>query len=254
MTQNTQAIINNAPVLESVNVDMPAADCKSWFMRWSDTDYLAVKESAVATLSEEEYNIGLQKADNNQALQYWCSRLAVRFSLSQYVDFKCAPSDWELVKLPSGKLALGASDVAENIDFSLTHVEGMAVVTIATGSVVGVDLERTDRRFKTATIMNGTTFSKSEVKLLCMTSARKRSELALKFWTLKEACSKTIGLGLQMAFSDLQFQVSGKGDCVVQKIVSPKPLQDWKVSQQLFQKDYFLSIAIASPLEASTAM
>lgn len=254
MISTAQTLANNTPKLEAVDVDMPVAECKSWFMRWSEADYDEVKESARQILSEEEYNHGLQKSDNTQALQQWCSRLAVRYSLSHYVNFSCAPKDWHLVKLSTGKLVLGASSQsASDIDFSLTHVEGMAVCTIARGAAVGVDLERTDRRFKTATIMNGTTFSESEVKLLCMTSARKRSELALKFWTLKEACSKTIGLGLQMAFSDLQFQVSGQGECQVQKITSPTPLRDWKVSQQVFEDDYFLSVAVASPVQESMA-
>lgn len=84
-------------------------------------------------------------------------------------------------------------------DFNLSHTDGLVVCAFANDGVVGVDCERIDRRTDPLALTDHF-FAPREQALL-----KVAADPALAFtrlWTLKEAASKAVGLGLSLPLDD----------------------------------------------------
>lgn len=235
------------PSLKQIEVDMPSSECKSWYIRWLPSDYQFLMRTCHGILGNEEFCEGLRKIDEEQTLQYWCSRLALRLSLTRYTDFAISPESWNIVKMSSGKLVVKNSLIKDNhIDVSISHSYGVVVCAVSRETSVGIDIEAANRKINPA-LINKTIFSAVELKHLRSKTAKERNSLALKLWTLKEACAKATGLGMRMNFSDMDLLGAETGQFKLQGVLnSVDPLQNWRLKQHVFQRHYILSIATAT--------
>jgi len=66
--------------------------------------------------------------------------------------------------------------------------------------------------------------------------------VALQLWNLKEACSKALGRGLAMDFSDIRFSVPQSGSPVLESIELRPDVKRWGLLQQNFLEKYILAV------------
>jgi len=225
---------------------MPNEQCKGWFIRWTDAEWADVIPAAYATLSKEEFAKGIQLGSNEPALRYFCSRLAVRHSLSRYVNNQVLPQHWLLVENAYGKLAL-AGEMSAQLDFSVTHTHRLVVCAVTDKSVVGIDVEPKTKILKSP-LTKTEIFSKSELTELHLTKGDERKEMALKMWTMKEACAKaTNDGGLRVDPNRINVRLSDDGGIKVRNTMNAgtQPTA-WQANQHIFLNQYFLSIAAAT--------
>lgn len=241
------------------NADIPAIhlatearheNCKYWYMNWDSSCFKSILLCAYNTLSKAEFNEGLQMSNETLTLQYWCSRLTLRHAISSYTKFHCAPNEWKFYKMPTGKLVLD-HPIADQykLDLSIAHVPGMTACAVTDNSAVGIDIEPLAREFK-ATLITRDLFSEAEIRMLRSTSAVQSNSLALKLWTLKEACSKTAGLGLKMDYSKIGFRLSSSGEFKLHSDNIATHLNRWKVTQHIVQDKHIVSIATAQKTQS----
>lgn len=86
------------------------------------------------------------------------------------------------------------------IDFNLSHTEGMSVIAVRLGNV-GVDIERV-RDDIDATAVARRVFSKRECSTIAENIAASRTPF-FEYWTIKEAYAKAIGLGVRIEFRNI---------------------------------------------------
>jgi len=93
----------------------------------------------------------------------------------------------------------------QNLDFNLSHTEGMAIFGFTRGHRIGVDIERLRSDFRADEIAERF-FSPSERVALREVSEERRREFFFRIWTRKEAFIKALGEGLSHPLH--QFDVS----------------------------------------------
>lgn len=234
--------IMSFPYLKNADIEMPDADSKCWYMDSNLVEDHVIEECAQAHLSPDEIATGLEKHSVSAKIAFWCSRLTLRHSLSQYTNNLRAPGEWDLVKLKTGRVVLNNDNSAgDHLEFSITHTKGIIMCAITTGKSIGIDVELANRRINPAAF-NPRTYSANELNILRMSSTVKRRNLALKLWTLKEATAKTLGTGLSEDFSEIDFHVSSTGEISLNSVGIKHTKGHWKMRQNLFQSRYYLAV------------
>ncbi len=117
--------------------------------------------------------------------------------MQQHVGLRLAPADIEIVRDRHGRpevtgawvSALGA---APNVSISHSCGTAVAVASLASSSLVGLDIESMTRSGEFAKVA----FTTSEQQLLASFEPSSRVEWALRLWCAKESVGKALGRGL----------------------------------------------------------
>jgi 4'-phosphopantetheinyl transferase len=136
-------------------------------------------------------------------------RTFLRRILAGYVGV--APAEVRYRTSAAGKPRLAER---ENVAFSTSHADGLAIVAIARTGEVGVDIERV-RPMPDALELAERFFSVREHEHLVSIPASTRSEAFLRLWTRKEAYVKLAGVGLGMPLEAFDVLNDGDGDVLV---------------------------------------
>ncbi|MFE0201158.1 4'-phosphopantetheinyl transferase family protein [[Kitasatospora] papulosa] len=91
------------------------------------------------------------------------------------------------------------------LDFSLSHVNGLNLLGVVRRSRIGVDIERLDRSERAIDAIVGMFTSDEQKWVASVPWGRPRYRRAVRLWTLKEAYSKARGLGLGLPFDAFSF-------------------------------------------------
>ncbi len=92
--------------------------------------------------------------------------------------------------------------------FNLSHSSGVAAMAIANSAPVGVDIETASRKLNAASLASA--LSDQEAASLTPHGSADEIRRLLSFWTVREAFSKAVGVGLSLPKNDVCFEVSGK--------------------------------------------
>ena len=138
--------------------------------------------------SESDRMMRLVKSDHRR--DFVASRGALRSCLAQYVD--CDPKALVFAYGIHGKPML--LDYPE-LEFNLSHSQGRALIGIARGVAIGVDLEQV-REMPTMLAIAKRFFMQSEYEAIERVSEGLRSQRFFEYWTCKEAYLKATGVGL----------------------------------------------------------
>lgn len=144
-------------------------------------------------LSADERARAARKVRPDDRRRYEVAHAALRFLLGEAVG--ASPPTIELRAGPFGKPRLVGPSACS---FSLSHSDGVALVAIASGCAVGIDVERR-RTVPDAIELADEHFASSERDELVQQGASARDDVFLRTWTRKEACLKAIGYGLSIA-------------------------------------------------------
>jgi 4'-phosphopantetheinyl transferase len=83
-----------------------------------------------------------------------------------------------------------------DLDFSISHSGGLALIAVARGRRVGVDVERVRRRTDVLAIARGSLSARERHAIECPGTDEARREAFFRCWTRKEAYLKAVGVGL----------------------------------------------------------
>ncbi len=136
----------------------------------------------------------------NHRIQYLVSRALLRTVLNKYTAIPPASIKFSYNKY--GKPYLNPAINRHDIEFNLSHSNGIAVCAITAKREVGIDIEKL-RIVGNIKSITDKFFSPYEAKNLIGNSANHNSERIIEYWTLKEAYVKAMGYGMYMPLNSV---------------------------------------------------
>jgi phosphopantetheinyl transferase len=130
-------------------------------------------------------------------------RILLRTALSQAVENRIEPRDWQIRTGPNGKPVVATGWPA--LHFSISHTDQIAVVAVSETLPIGIDIETLDEGPSEDVI--ATCCCPSERLLFSATAPYQRSHEFIRLWTLKEAYAKMIGVGHMLDFASVGFSL-----------------------------------------------
>lgn len=136
--------------------------------------------------------------------QFVVARALVRTTLSLYADVP--PKDWRFRTGAHGKPSIAPEQAGPDLQFNLSHTDGVSVVAVTLGWPLGVDVEHIGRPLD-ETALARRFFSAAEAAHLEAQHPARRREVFFALWTLKEAYLKARGTGLTLALNKVRFDL-----------------------------------------------
>jgi 4'-phosphopantetheinyl transferase len=170
--------------------------------------------------------------------RYVVGRASLRCALGQ--ELGIAPAAVPIVRGPRGRPQLeGESD----LDFNISHTEGVALIGIAHGSRIGVDVEHADRTVNADGLARKFLKPSEQATLASLDEAARRRRF-LRYWTCKEAMSKATGDGLSAPFRELEVAVGE----TLGLIAGPAPYvpQNWRLRAADVPAGFLATVALWS--------
>ena len=131
------------------------------------------------------------------------ARAQLRTALSHAVDGEVPPAAWRFARTSFGRPCLHPDLPA--VHFSVSHTQALSVIAVSLDRPVGVDIEAqhgsTDEAFARAFL------SRRELNALRRLPEARRHQDVIRFWTLKEAYAKLLGIGLAADFRSFEFHL-----------------------------------------------
>ena len=134
----------------------------------------------------------------------------LRILLSRYVDEP--PGQLEFNDAPKGKPRL-VNPVHSSLRFNLSHSDKLALIAIACGREVGIDVERIDPNCDFESIAHQF-FTPAEQAALRASPGHERRNTFFQFWTCKESVLKAMGEGFQRSPTSISLSLQRDGKSV----------------------------------------
>ncbi|NEQ43482.1 MAG: 4'-phosphopantetheinyl transferase superfamily protein [Leptolyngbya sp. SIOISBB] len=170
--------------------DCHAAEMHSEYVNWLD--------------SQEENRYRTFKFQRHR-FDFLCAHALSRSCLASYCQVH--PTDIKFSHNQYGRPELQHPKCSPIIHFSLSHTNGIAVFAAAHLENIGIDIENTQRQLDYLQIAN-TSFSVSEIQEIESLSDQVLKDRFFQYWTLKEAYTKALGMGLSFPFNQCIFHIS----------------------------------------------
>lgn len=188
-------------------IALPDGEVHLWFLFPGEADDPRLMEAALGFLDAEEL-IRLKRIRVPGARRlFLAGRLLVRTALSRYADRP--PADWRFVRSGDGKPRIDPLTGPPDLTFNLAHTAGAALLAVARGREVGVDVERRDRVVRARELIRRF-FSPGEKTVLEKLPEGRLGDWFFLYWTLKEAAVKALGRGLALSPGSFGFRLAGR--------------------------------------------
>lgn len=158
-----------------------------------------------ATLSTEERERAKEFRFDEPRRKFVAARGTLRTLLGKYLNEP--PDKIEITLDDRGKPRLGIEYATTNVQFNLSHSGDLALIVMATGCEVGIDVEQVRDVSKLEQIARRY-FHPAEVEAILSTATDARNDAFLRCWTMKEAVLKAYGLGIAKGLDAFQVPLS----------------------------------------------
>lgn len=167
---------------------------------WSAPDDIC--EGVPSLLPPDERARAARFISEKAARSFAAGRTLARLALSSHYPVR--PQDWAFAPGPNGRPFIIAPEKYRDVQFSISHTEGLVACLTSRIAQAAVDVERVtawdDLSFVAPTILS-TAEQRSIEQLADETWLRRFFD----YWTLKEAYAKALGDGLGYDFSSVSF-------------------------------------------------
>jgi len=178
------------------------------------------------------------------AREFLVGRTLLRTALSALIPH-VEPGDWRFRFNSHGRPEVAPIPGVPTPVFSLAHSRGLAVTAVTWNCELGIDVERLDR-FPPIHTVGPQVFSPGEMDAIKALSEPEQPRRFWDCWTLKEALSKALGLGLAFPVEKCQFRPTPDGP----RVQFLPPLTDtpdrWNFAQWVHE-GWLISLALAGP-------
>jgi 4'-phosphopantetheinyl transferase len=174
--------------------------------------------------------------------RFTMARAAMRQILCKYANV--APQELVFSYGANGKPELAGELKTAGLRFNLSHSSEVAVLAVAQGLTVGIDIEHINKEFATEEIAERF-FSESEVKTLRSLPPTERTEAFFACWTRKEAYIKALGEGLSVPLDSFAVALRpGEPAALLHVRVDPAEVSRWSLYDIEVAKEYKSALAI----------
>lgn len=193
------------------------------------------------TLSADERRRAARYHFGRHRQQFTVARAVLRGILGRYL--RCTPAGLAFEQGPLGKPCLAPHLNAENLRFNVSHADGLALVALARGREVGVDIERHREGWDTERLTERF-FSPSERQVMRRLSPRQRLEGFYACWSRKEAFIKATGEGLSRALDSFDVSLApGEAAELLRIGGNSEAARDWTLRALTVPNGYTAAIA-----------
>jgi 4'-phosphopantetheinyl transferase len=171
-----------------------------------DLDRVAVAESRWrAVLSQDEITRADRFKFPDDRQNFTATRALLRILLGRYLTRN--PKELSFLYGPNGKPSLGPSYGAAEVQFNVSHSGERALIAIARGRLLGVDIEQIRENVDCESLTQRY-FSPCEQDALSALEASERCRAFFRCWTRKESYIKARGAGLALPLHAFDVSVS----------------------------------------------
>lgn len=139
---------------------------------------------------------------------YLIAHGALRSVLGMYLGVTAAAINFD--SGPAGKPRLAGNLSSAGLEFNLSHSGRVALIAVARGREVGIDVELIEEDFPFHSVAQRF-FTRAEVAALEKLPAHLQRETFYRCWTSKEALLKAKGTGLSAPLEELQIALTATG-------------------------------------------
>lgn len=187
---------------------LPGDEAHLWQLDLSEVagkERIAAYEALLAP--EEQVRYHRFRVDEGRR-QYLGGRGLVRTVLSRYAP-QVAASEWRFEAGEHGRPHLVGGEQLEGVSFNLSHTRGQALLLVAKGCLVGVDVERSEKGRHFVELAQRF-FAPSEAEEILALPEHAQAARFYQYWTLKESYIKGRGMGLSIPLSQFAFRLGGE--------------------------------------------
>jgi 4'-phosphopantetheinyl transferase len=156
-------------------------------------------------LSPDEHERAGRLLSEHKRARFIAGRSVLRRLLGRYLDEK--PRSLVFHYGPHGKPALAARTSTEALTFNFSHSEDLALLAVATGREVGIDIEYRHRTISVDSFARHILCDHEAVALQRLPADRRQQAL-LATWTRKEAYVKALGEGLSRSMRSFSAEIA----------------------------------------------
>ena len=193
-----------------------------------------------ALLSPDERERAARLLCEHKRARFIAGRSALRRLLGQYLDK--APQTLVFRYGPHGKPALvtGASETI--LTFNFSHSEDLALLAVATGREVGIDIEYRHRDISVAPFARHI-LSENEAAALQRLPEEQHQQALLAAWTRKEAYVKALGEGLARSLKSFSAGIADDEPAVRRLEDANGEPRTWTFTPLAVHPDYLACVA-----------
>lgn len=169
-------------------------------------------------------------------------RAMIREVLSYYLGI-----DKNLIRLREsryGKPYLAFPSVSHPVYFNISHTEGYLAFVLSTSVPVGIDIETVHRNVRLQSLI-GRFFHEKEIIKFLNYSKEERKIHFIRYWTLKEAFLKGLGIGITIPFTSFYLSRESNRTYYVtsDNPKSRKEFSFWRIQAVPAPKSYMCSVS-----------
>src|SRR5207248_10492215 len=168
--------------------------------------------------------------------RYIIGRASLRWVLGRSLGL--SPAAVPIVRGARGRPQLEGQSA---LDFNISHTEGVALIGIARGSRIGVDVEHTEREVNADGLARKFLVASEQATLGSLDASARRVRF-LRYWTCKEAMSKATGDGLTAPFRHLEVKLTD----TIELVAGPAPYEapSWRLHAVDVPAGFIATIAL----------
>lgn len=199
----------------------------------------------------EKFSLILDKERQNKAKRFkyrgdynncMLSHIALKILLGEILG--CEPEKVSIQEV-GGKAVLGEEFAHENVKFNISHTDGAVMIGVSRAGEIGVDIEKVKSGIDILPIVESY-FEQKEYEDILLNEKSGNRKHFYKYWTLKEAVLKAVGLGLAGDLKEIVIGGSISGGRA-NEIFLPKAYGEassWQVSKVEMLSQYCAAVAV----------
>lgn len=173
-----------------------------------------VDVSALSEADVRRCEAVIAPAESEQMRRFWfdldrdayrAAHALARLALSSF-EPTVPPPKWVFELTSYGRPEIAKGYGFPPLRFNISHTRGMVAVIVTRDLDCGVDVESIER-CRNLNHLAHTILAPTELATLSATPDFERTLLFSRYWTLKEAYSKALGLGMSMSFERIAFEL-----------------------------------------------